>query len=105
MGTTAWVITALYAVLTIIGVAVGLIIFRSTRVGFRVETAGRETIERREGYWGVASIVFLTILLAGTIFQIPYWKDNSDASVQQRLSIIGRQFAWTVNPPRVKAGM
>ena len=104
MSNAAWVILVSYSLLSIIGVAAGLIIFRSTRVGFRVRVASREKLERRETLWGVAVITFLVVLIAGTIFQIPYWTDNSDEATPQQLSITGRQFAWTANPPRVRAG-
>ena len=105
MSSTAWVITIGYAVLSIVAVAAFLIIFRSTRVGFRVRIAPREALERRESLWGVAVISFLIVVLGGTIFQIPYWEDNGDAKTPQRISIIGRQFAWTIDPPRVRTDL
>lgn len=105
MSDTALVITILYSAMSIIGIVIGLIVFRSTRAGFRVRTAGRRTLERREGLWGIAVITFLVVVLAGTVFQIPYWSDDSDAGVAQKLSITGRQFAWTVDPVRVRAGV
>jgi cytochrome c oxidase subunit II len=104
MSSTAWVITVAYSVLTIIGVGIALVVFRSTRVGFRVRTASRASLERREGYWGIAVVAFLVVVLGGTIFEIPYWSDNSNAKTAQTVEITGRQFAWTVNPPRIKAG-
>lgn len=103
MSNTAWVITIGYSVLTIIGVAAALIIFRSTRVGFRTQTAGRKTLERRESLWGVAVVSFLVIVLGGTIIQIPYWSDNSDARVPQTVEVVSRQFAFTVSPAKVRA--
>lgn len=104
MTDTAWVIAASYAAVTIVGVAIALIIFRSTRTGFKVRTTGREELERREGLWGVAVIVLLVVVLASTIFSIPYWSDD-EAEAGQTLEITGRQFAWTVDPPRLKAGV
>jgi cytochrome c oxidase subunit 2 len=103
MSDTALTITIAYTITSIIGITIGLIVFRSTRVGFRVRTAGRRTLERRESYWGIAVITFLVLLLAGTITQIPYGSDDSEAGVRQRLEITGRQFAWTVDPVRVRA--
>lgn len=105
MSSTAWVITVGYAVLTIISVAGALIIFRSTRVGFHVRTTPPEALERRESLWGVAVVAFLVVVLGGTIFQIPYWSDNSDDDTPQHMSIVGRQFAWTIDPPRVRKGL
>lgn len=103
MSDTAWGITIGYSILTIMSVAAGLIIFRSTRVGFRTEVASREKLEKREGYWAIGVITFLVVLLGGTILQIPYWSDNGSDNAKQHLQITGRQFAWTVDPPRVRA--
>jgi cytochrome c oxidase subunit 2 len=105
MTDTAWGITIGYSFVTIVGVAIALVVFRSTRVGFRVNVATRETLEKREGYWGVAVVTFLVVLIGGTIWQIPYWSDNSATKVPQNISVTGRQFAWTVDPPRIKSGI
>lgn len=105
MTDTAWGITIGYSIASIIGIAVALIVFRSTRVGFRVDVASREKLEKREGYWGVAVVTFLVVLLGGTIFQLPYWSDKSSEKTPQNVEIVGRQFAWTIDPPRVKAGL
>lgn len=103
MSNVAWTITIGYSVLTIIGVAAGLIVFRSTRVGFHVRSAKRPVLERRETVWGLMVITFLVIVLGGTIFQTPYFR--SDAQIRQTVNVTGRQFAWTVDPPRIKAGV
>lgn len=102
MNNTELAITIGYSILAIIGVIVLLSVFRSTRVGFRVQTANREKLERREGYWGVAVVAFLVIVLGGTIIQIPYWHDKSKKPVPQTVHVVGRQFAWTISPPRVR---
>ncbi len=99
-----WTITVLYSVATIIAVTMMLVVFRSTRVGFTVRAATRETIEKREGYWGVAVVALLVVTLGGTIFAIPYGSDQSSAGVKQRVKITGRQFAWTIQPARVRVG-
>lgn len=103
MTATGWVITISYSVLVIVGVAIALIIFRSTRVGFHVRTVDRATVERREGLWGLAVLTFLTVLMAGTIFSVPYW--DTGGPDDQQLDITGRQFAFTVDPPRVQVGV
>ena len=103
MNDTALGILIGYSVLVILFVTIGLIIFRSTRVGFKVETASRDTLEKREGYWGIAVVAFLVIVLGGTILQVPYWSDKHDP-VEQNVNIVGRQFAWTVDPPRIRVG-
>ena len=102
MTNTGWVIAISYAAITLIGVTVVLAVFRSTRVGFRVRVADRETLERREGFWGIVVITFLVLVLAGTIFSVPYWSAR-DAAATQTIDITGRQFAFTVDPPNVKA--
>ncbi len=105
MNDTAVTITILYTAMSIIGIVIGLIVFRSTRVGFHVRTAGRRTLEKRESYWGVAVITFLLVVLAGTMFSLPYWVPGSSAAKNnQRLEITGRQFAWSINPARAKVG-
>jgi cytochrome c oxidase subunit 2 len=102
---TGRLILILYSALSIIGVAIGLFVFRSTRVGFHVRTTPRTALERRESYWGLAVITFLVVALGGTIFSIPYWSDRSTAATPQRLQITGRQFAWTISPARVRTGL
>ena len=104
MSDTALTITIGYTVLTILFVIIGLVVFRSTRVGFRVKTASRETVEKREGYWGIAVIVFLVAVLGGTMVQLPYSKSDQGDGAPQKLAVAGRQFAWTVKPARVRAG-
>jgi len=101
----AWGITIGYAILSIIGVAAALIVFRSTRVGFRIKVADRETLEKRETYWGLAVVTFLVVVLGGTIFQLPYWTDSGNEKTPQSIEVTGRQFAWTIDPPRVKVGL
>jgi cytochrome c oxidase subunit II len=98
---TAWVIAIGYAAFVIVGVGIALIIFRSTRVGFHVRTTDRETLERREGLWGLVFLAMLALLMAATIFSLPYWQNDEDNP--QQLDITGRQFAFTVDPPRVRA--
>jgi cytochrome c oxidase subunit 2 len=102
---TAWLITLLYSVATIVAVAVLLVVYRSTRVGFRVRAATRGQLERREGYWGMVVISLLVVTLGATIFAIPYGSDQDARGAAQKITIIGRQFAWTVQPPRVRAGV
>ena len=100
---TGWIIAVSYTAITLVGIVIVLSVFRSTRVGFRVRVADRETLERREGYWGIAVVTFLVLVLAGTIFSVPYWTaEESDA--QQTIDITGQQFAFTIDPPQVKSG-
>ena len=103
MTDTGWVIAIGYSALVLVFVTIGLIVFRSTRVGFRVKVTGREEVEKREGYWGIAVITFLVLVLAGTIFSVPYFDNNEDAP--QKVTVTSRQFAFTVDPPRIDAGV
>lgn len=103
MTSTGWVILISYTAITIVGVVIVLEVFRSTRVGFRAEPAERETVEKRETKWGALVAVFLLTVLALTIVQVPYF-NTDDADGAQKIRIEGRQFAWTVDPPRVKVG-
>jgi cytochrome c oxidase subunit 2 len=105
MSGTALTILIGYTLLSIVFVAIGLIVFRSTRVGFRVKTAGRHTIEKRETYWGFAVIAFLVAVLGGTMVQLPYSKKDQGDGARQTLNVTGQQYAWTIQPTRIKAGV
>ena len=104
MTTTGWIILLGYSALVVVGVSIALIVFRSTRVGFRAEPAEREQLENRESMWGIAVAVFLVSLLLMTIFEIPYSRDKHE-SAAQKMEIVGQQFAWSVDPPHVRAGI
>jgi cytochrome c oxidase subunit II len=104
MSTTAWVILVGYAVFALVGTVVILYIFRSTRAGFRAEPAEEPEVKKRENAWGILVGLFMVTLLALTIFQIPYFF-NTDAKGAQRVTLVGQQYAFTVDPPRVKAGV
>ena len=104
MTSTGWTITGIYTGVTLIGVVIVLYVFRSTRVGFRVKVVTREKLEKREGLWGIAVVCFMVALLAGTIFSVPYWTSDA-AEADQVVDVTGRQFAWTIDPPQVKAGV
>jgi cytochrome c oxidase subunit 2 len=98
------VIAIAYSALVIAGITAALVIFRSTRVGFRAEPAGHDVLASRELKWGGLVVVFLVVLLALTIFELPYGSDKN-AKADQTIKLTGRQFAWTVDPTRVKAGV
>ena len=106
MNDTAVTITIAYTAMSIIGIVIGLIVFRSTRVGFHVRTAGRKTLEKRESYWGVAVITFLRRRARGHDLLDPLLGHRQQRGEAQpaRSSITGRQFAWTINPARAKVG-
>ncbi len=104
MTSTGWVIVGLYTAVTLIGVAIVLYVFRSTRVGFKVRVTSREQLEKREGYWGIAVVCFMVALLAGTIFSVPYFT-SAAADAPQVVDVTGRQYAWTIDPPTIKAGV
>jgi cytochrome c oxidase subunit 2 len=101
---TGWVIVGIYTAVSLIGAAIVLYVFRSTRVGFRVKVTSREKLEKREGYWGVAVVCFMVALLAGTIFSVPYWTSDA-AEAEQVVDVTGRQYAWTIDPPQIQAGV
>lgn len=104
MTSMGWAILIGYTALSLIGVAVLLYVFRSTRVGFRIKVATRETLERRESMWGVIVVTFLVVLLFATIFSIPYWTGD-DEEPEQVIAVTGQQYAWTIDPPRAQAGL
>lgn len=102
MTSTGWLILISYTAISAVGVVIVLSVFRSTRAGFHAIAADREAIERREARWTLVVGAFLAIVLLLTIFQTPYFRATAKSGT--RVKIVGQQFAWTIDPPRVKLG-
>lgn len=98
-------VTIGYSVVVLIGSLVAFLIYRSTR-GRRAE-ANPVLYAHRENVWFGVVLTILVVLLAATIFSTPYFReDDADAAGDgvQRVHVTGVQFAWAIDPPRVKAG-
>jgi cytochrome c oxidase subunit 2 len=103
VNSTQLLITVAYAIVMAISVVVFAIIVRSTRTK-ATEAPAHEKLARNEVRWGYAVIAMLVVLLALTIFQVPYTQTSADASNAQRVVVDAQQFAFTLRPNRVEAG-
>lgn len=101
MSQTAVVITVSYAIVSLIGAAVAIGIWRSTVR----QDAGEADVgawSRRETGWLVAVVVGLFALLMATIFYVPYGETAGPG--KQVVRVTGVQFAWAIEPGEVRAG-
>jgi cytochrome c oxidase subunit 2 len=101
MGTTALVISISYSVLVVAGIVLAVLLARSTRA--RRHEVNTEKLARREKTWLGIVVVLLVVLLFGTIFFIPY--GESATGDRQVVRVEASQFAWTIDPPEVTAGI
>ena len=100
MSPTAVVITIAYSIAVAIGTVVSVAVWRSTR--HRGEPGiDTERAERRERTWLFVVLVALIALLFGTIFSTPYGR--SARANAQVVRVTAVQFAWSVDPPTVRA--
>jgi cytochrome c oxidase subunit II len=100
VGTTALVIAISYAVAVVLGSAIAVAIWWSTKQRGEVDT---ERLAHRERTWLVAVVLFLVSLLAASIWFTPYFDTEAGAG-GQIVNVKARQFAWTIRPARVRVG-
>jgi cytochrome c oxidase subunit 2 len=97
---TALVITVSYIIVCVIGAALAVAVWSSTR---RPDDAiDAHGLSRRETAWLVIMVVALFALLAATIFYVPY--GESAGPNRQVVRVTGIQFAWAISPAEVRAG-
>jgi cytochrome c oxidase subunit 2 len=103
---TALTITIAYsAVVLVAGIAI-LIVWHSTH-SFepnRKDTTDTHRLAEGEKGWFIFAVVALAVLLLVTLAFIPYG-DNAKAEGQQAVAVDSQQFAWTVTPSTIKAGV
>lgn len=99
MNSTAAIIAISYAIVTVIGIGVFLLLWRSTTAGGDVDT---ERIAHREKAWLLVVAGGLVALLFATIFFTPY--GQSAPSGSQVVNVDARQFAFVLDEPTVRAG-
>lgn len=98
MNSVAILIAVLYGIVTVIGVAVFLVLARSTNKGGEIDA---EKLAHREKAWLFVVIAGLFVLLVGTIFFTPYGQTAPPGA--QVVNVDGRQFAFVIEPREVRA--
>jgi cytochrome c oxidase subunit II len=99
MNSTAVVIAVSYAVVTVVGAGVFLLLWRSTQAQKEID---EQAMARREKGWLVVVACALTALLFATIFFTPYGESAPPGS--QVVNVQARQFAFVIDPGRIRAG-
>ncbi len=100
VGTTATAIAITYSLAVVAGLLVAAGIWRSTREDRA--PLDTEKAEQREKGWLAIVVAFLIITLVGTILLVPYGESaGPDAQV---VTVVARQFGFTIDPPAVEAG-
>lgn len=100
MGTTATAIAVTYSIAVIACIAIAIGIWRSTRED-RKELDEEKAAEREKAWLGTV-IAFLVATLIGTILLVPY--GESAGADGQTVTVVARQFGFTITPPTVQAG-
>ena len=100
MGTTALVLAISYSVVVVLGAALAVALWWSTK---RRGDVDAERIAHRERNWLVTVVLLLVALLAATIWSTPYFDTDAGAGGQV-VDVKAQQFSWTMSPARVRAG-
>ena len=106
MNPTALAITIAYSAVVVVAAIAILIVWRSTH-SFernRRDTTNTHRLAEGEKGWFIFAVVALAVLLLSTLAFIPYG-DNAKAEGQQAVDVQSQQFAWTVTPSTIKAGV
>ncbi len=90
------IITVAYGIAVVIGSAISIVVWNSTRRPLEDDRTG--VWSRREATWLVVVVVALFALLMGTIFYIPY--GESAGPNKQVVRVVGVQFAWAIDAPQ-----
>jgi cytochrome c oxidase subunit 2 len=103
---TAHTIAIAYGAVCVLVVAIVVIIWRSTLPvrPRRSDTTDTGRLAHGEKAWFAIAVAALGVLLLATLPFIPYG-DNAKAAGQQVVNVTGQQFAWTVAPSSLKAGV
>jgi cytochrome c oxidase subunit 2 len=103
---TAFAIAVSYAAVCAVAIVVLLVIWRSThaeRPRTRDDT-DTERLAHGEKAWFAIAVAALGALLLATLPFIPYG-DNAASAGQQTVAVGSAQFAWTIEPSTVQAGV
>ena len=99
MNSTAVVIAVSYAIVTVIGIGIFLVLWRSTSSGAELDT---EKFAHREKAWLLIVACLLVGLLFATIFFTPYGESAPPGS--QVVAVEARQFAFVLDETTIRAG-
>ena len=100
MSSTAVLIAILYGAVSVVAIAAAVIIWRSTH---RTAPGDAHKLAEREKTWFGIAVGLLAVLLFATIFFTPDGK--SAPAVHQTVKATAQQFAWTLQPGTVRAGV
>ncbi len=106
MNPTALTITIAYSAVVLVAAVAILIVWRSTH-SFernRKDTTNTHRLAEGEKPWFFFAVAALALLLLSTLTFIPYG-DNAKAEGQQAVAVESQQFAWTVTPSTIRAGV
>jgi cytochrome c oxidase subunit II len=97
-------IAVAYGLFSLAGIAIALFVAANSRRA-RAASAdgGTESLERHEKTWMWIVLGILGALLLASIWFTPY--GESAGAGGQRMDVVARQFAWTLEPNRVRAGV
>lgn len=97
-------IAVAYGLFSLAGIAIALFVAANAR---RTRAAGpepgTEALERHEKTWMWIVLGILGALLLASIWFTPY--GESAGGDGQRMDVVARQFAWELEPNRVRAGV
>jgi cytochrome c oxidase subunit 2 len=99
MNSTAVLIAVAYGVVTVIGVGIFLVLWRSTTASKEIDA---ERFAHREKAWLVIVASLLLGLLLATIFFTPYGESAPPGS--QVVNVEARQFAFILDNRTIRAG-
>jgi cytochrome c oxidase subunit 2 len=99
MNSTAVLIAVSYAIVTVLGIGVFLLLWRSTTAPKEVDA---KRLAHREKTWLFVVVGGLVALLVATIFVTPYGESAPPGA--QVVEVDARQFAFVIDPGTVRAG-
>ena len=106
MNPTAYAIAVAYGAVSLVAVVGLLVIWRSTHSERprRTDTTDTARLAHGEKAWFAIAVACLGALLLATLPFIPYG-DTAAAEGQQAVAVDGAQFAWTIEPAVITAGV
>lgn len=106
MNPTALTIAIAYSAVCVLAIVFILFIWRSTHPARprREDTTDTKRLAHGEKAWFAIAVACLGALLLATLPFIPYGENSAEAG-QQRVEVGSAQFAWTIKPGTIQAGV